>query len=308
LSGTTALVAPWAIASARSAAQTPPSLKIYVLWDMDGTSGIFTREQAWYWETGVREQVALEARGILTSNVNAVSAASLGRGATELIVCDTHHGGGNFLRDKLSADSRIKYEYRNVGLENGKRRWMPNLDRTVAGLMLPGHHAKAFTEGAFLPHTHTLEWADFRINGQSVGEIGIEACYAGHWEVPLIFVEGDEAACDEARQQFPGVVTAAVKHGTTSELCMGLDQASAHREIANKVAEAIDKARTGALRPYKPALPMTITVQMRTIDGAVKAAQRPGVVRLDDHTVEARVGRQCDVTKWLNGAGLDMPD
>jgi hypothetical protein len=43
---------------------------------MEGTSGIFTREQAWYWEEGVREQVALEARGIFTSNVNALSAAA----------------------------------------------------------------------------------------------------------------------------------------------------------------------------------------------------------------------------------------
>src|SRR5207249_5446275 len=122
---------------------------------------------------------------------------------------------------------------------------------------------------------------------------------AGHWDVPLIFVEGDEAACYEARRQFPGVVTAAVKHGTTTELCAGMDQESAHREVARKVAEAIEKARTGALRPYKPALPMTVTVQMRTMDFAAKVAQRPGVHRIDDHTVEARAGRQCDVVQWL---------
>ena len=45
------------------AAQAQPGLKIFVLWDMEGTSGIFTREQAWYWENGVREEVAREARG-----------------------------------------------------------------------------------------------------------------------------------------------------------------------------------------------------------------------------------------------------
>lgn len=273
---------------------------------MEGTSGVFTREQAWYWENGVREQVAQEARRIFTSNVNALSAAAVERGVTELIVCDTHHGGGNLVRDQLSTDSRIRYEYRSVGMENGKRRLMPQLDSKVAGLMLPGHHAKAFTERAFLPHTNSIEWADFRINGQSVGEIGIEACYAGHWDVPLIYVEGDEAACDEARRLFPGVVTVAVKQAETAELASGMDQVSAHREVARKVAEAIEKARTRQLRPYKPALPMTVTVRMRTMDGAAKAGKRPGVLRLDDHTVEARVGRQCDVVKWLTGAGLDM--
>src|SRR5262249_34233792 len=94
-----ALALPGAIAAAH-AAQRQAGLKLYVLWDMEGTSGIFTREQAWYWENGVREQVAMEVRGLFTSNVNALSAAALERGATELIVCDTHHGGGNLVRDK----------------------------------------------------------------------------------------------------------------------------------------------------------------------------------------------------------------
>jgi D-amino peptidase len=147
---------------------------------------------------------------------------------------------------------------------------------------------------------------DFRINGQSVGEIGIEACYAGHWDVPLIFVQGDEAACYEAGQQFPGVVTASVKRAEGDELAAGLEPEAGRRETARRVAESIAKARTGKLRPYKPTLPMTITIRMRTIDGAAKAATRKGVKRLDDHTVEARVGRQCDILKWINGTGLDM--
>ena len=288
-----------------SAAQAQ-GLKLFALWDMEGTSGVFTREQAWYWENGVRPEVAEAARGIFTSNVNKLSAAALERGVTELIVCDTHHGGGNLVRERLSADARIKYEYRSVGPENGKRRWMPGLDSSVAGLMLPGHHAKAFTERAFLPHTSNIEWADFRINGQSVGEIGIEACYAGHWDVPLIYVEGDEAACYEARRLFPGVVTAAVKQAESAEAAVGLDQAEAHREVERRVAEAIEKARARRFRPFKPALPMTVTVRMRTLEGAAKIAKRPGVIPLDDHTVEARVGRQCDILKWLNGTGLEM--
>ena len=273
---------------------------------MEGTSGVFTREQAWYWENGVRLEIAEEARRIFTSNVNALSAAALERGATELIVCDTHHGGGNLVREQLSTDARIKYEYRSVGPENGKRRWMPQLDSNVAGLMLPGHHAKAFTERAFLPHTNNIEWADFKINGQSVGEMGIEACYAAHWDIPLIYVEGDEAACYEARRMFPGVVTAVVKQAESAELAAGLDQKAAHREVERKVAEAIEKARTRQLKPFKPALPMTVTVRMRTLEGAAKVAKRPGVISLDDHTVEARVGRHCDILKWLNGTGLEM--
>jgi len=296
-----------AAASTVLGAQERRGLKIFMNCDMDGSSAIFTREQSWYWENGVREHIAAEARELFTADINAASTAALAAGVSELIVCDTHHGGGNFIREKLLSDPRITYLYRSVGMENGKRRWMPGLDQTVAGLMLPGHHAKASTEGAFLPHTWNFEWLDFTINGQSVGEIGIESCFAGHWDVPLIFVQGDEAACNEARQQLPGVVTTAVKRGGRNpELCTGLDPASAHRETARGVAEAIEKLRAGKMRPYKPALPMTITLRMRTMGGAAKAAQRPGVLLVDDHTVEARVGRQADVVKWLLGTGLDM--
>jgi D-aminopeptidase len=89
-------------------------------------------------------------------------------------------------------------------------------------------------------------------------------------------------------------------------LCVGLDPESAHRETALRVAEAVEKARTRKLRPYKPTLPMTITIQMRTVEAALKVAQRPGVQRLDDHTVEGRAGTQAEVVKWVLGTGLDM--
>jgi len=296
-----------AAASNLVAAEEKRGLKIFLHWDMEGASGIFTREQAWYWENGVREQAAAEARELLTADVNSASAAALAAGATELIVCDTHHGGGNVLQPKLLQDPRITYLYRSVGIEDGKRRWMPGLNRTVHGLMLMGHHAKAGTPAAFLPHAWNFEWLDFTVNGLSIGEIGIETCYAGHWDIPLIFVQGDEAACYEARTQFPGVVATAVKRGGANpEMCVALDPESGRRETARGIGEAIQNLRAGKARPYKPSLPMTITLRMRTMDAAVKAAQRPGVLRLDDHTVEARVGRQADVVKWLLGTGLDM--
>ena len=159
----------------------------------------------------MRPEVAREGLELITSDANAAAQVALDAGADEVIVCDTHHGGGNILLDKELKDSRITWHGRSRGEENGKPRWMPGLDETVDGLMLPGHHAKADTPNAFLPHTGQLEWEDFQINGMSVGEIGIETCYAGYWDIPLILVQGDEVGCKEAEEQFSGVVTAAVK-------------------------------------------------------------------------------------------------
>lgn len=276
-------------------------------WDLDGSSGIFSREQAWWWEPNVRPDVAAEARELMTADVNAGTKAALEAGVSELIALDTHHGGGNLYPDKLVQDSRIIYHLRSVAVQDGKKRWMPNLDETVDGLMLPGHHAKDGTPRSFLPHNWTRQWKDFRINGQSVGEIGIEACYAGHWDIPVIFVQGDSAACEEARALFPWIETAVVKWPTDSpEVCQGLSPEDGHKETARGITEAIRKLRAGQMRPYKPRLPMTVSIRLATMDAAAEAAKRPGVNRLDDHTVEARVGRQADIVKWINGTGLDM--
>jgi D-amino peptidase len=171
--------------------------------------------------------------------------------------------------------------------------------------MLMGHHAKAGTEGAFLPHTWSLEWADFRINGQSVGEIGIETCFAGYWDVPLVMVQGDEAGCREAEEQFPGVATAAVKRAESHDRCSGLDGEAARRLTAERVAEAIERARSSRPAPYKPSLPVRVRVRLSSPAAAETAAAKPGAQRVDEETVEWLLERQCDVVKGIANAGVD---
>ena len=56
------------------------------------------------------------------------------------------------------------------------------------------------------------------------------------------------------------VVTAVVKRAKVPEVAAGLEPEAAHRETARKAAEAVEKVRTGKLRPFKPTLPMTIEV------------------------------------------------
>jgi D-amino peptidase len=282
-------------------------VKIYMLWDMEGTSGLFTKDQAWYWHEGVPPEVKEAGLRLLMADVAAATAAALDAGADEVIVCDTHHGGGNLRIPEMRLHPRITYYGRSraPAPERQRGRWMPGLDESVHGFMRPGHHAKAGTPDAFLPHTSNLDWLDFRINGQSVGEIGLEACYAAHFGAPLILVQGDEAACQEAEAQFPGVVTAPVKRAVDQWTATGLDAAAARRLTAEKVAEAVTKLRRGdAPAPFQTALPMAVAVRLATVQAADRIAQRPGVRRVDDHTVEGVVPRRADVLAWLTGDGL----
>ena len=278
-------------------------MKLYMLWDMEGASGLFTRGQAWFWEPGVSPETAEEGRQLLMADVNSASAAALAAGVDELIVCDTHHGGGNIRLEQMLPDPRITYHVRSTAtLADGTRRVFPDLDQTVDGFLLLGHHAKAGTPAAFMPH------ADFQINGQSVGEIGMEACFAGHWDVPLILVQGDEAACREAETQFPGVVTAAVKRAVHADLATGPPPNVAHRLTARRVAEAVERVRTGRRPPpYKPQLPLRVTLRLTTVAGADRAEQRSGGHLVDERTIECRVERHCDIFEWSTGAAPQSP-
>jgi D-amino peptidase len=272
---------------------------------MEGASGILRRQQTWYWEEGVSPEVKQEGLELITADANNAVAAALEAGVDEVIVCDTHTGGGNILMDRVHRDPRVTWLPRSRGMENGVERWMPGLNESVDALMLPGHHAKAGTPGAFLPHTQNLEWQDFQINGMSVGEMGIETCFAGYWDVPVILAQGDTACCREAEAQFPGVVTAEVKQAMNHDTCSGLDPEAARRLTAEKVKAAVERLRADPPAPFKPDLPMTLTVKMASEEAAAKAAERPGVTRVDARTVEATVERQCDVLKWITDTGIE---
>jgi D-amino peptidase len=283
-------------------------LKIFILWDMEGTSGLFDKQRTWYWDEGIPKEMGVEGCELLTADVNAAANAAFEAGVDTLIICDTHHGGNNIIVEKLISDPRIKFLPRSVGMENGKWRWMPYLDESVDGFMVMAHHAKAGTEKAYLPHTQNLGWEDFRINGQSVGEMGIESCYAGHWNIPVIMMSGDAAACREAEQQFPGIISAEVKKAESFDRATGLEPEAARELVAVKVKEAINKLKEGgSFTIFKPTLPMTVTLRVSTREIAQRLSDRYGATMIDSLTLEGVVDQQSDVIKWLTKTGLDMP-
>jgi len=275
-----------------------------MLWDMEGVSGLFRRPEVWFWEPDATAADHERGRDLLTADVNNAVQAALDAGVDELIVCDTHHGGGNLKLDGCLQDPRVTWLPKPTVEIDGQRRWLPGLDEATDGFMLPGHHAKAGTRKAFVPHTWMGTWADFRINGQSVGELGIESCFAGHFGVPLVLVQGDAACCREAAATYPGVVTAEVKQAVDRDRCTGPTAEEGRRITAEKVAEAVSKLRADPPPPFQPELPMTIQVRFWSSARAELAAEKTGAKRVNRHTLEQVVERRADVVKWITGAGL----
>lgn len=89
-------------------------------------------------------------------------------------------------------------------------------------------HAKAGTEKAFSDRTKDeLRWFDFSINGYICGEMFIHAAFMGKYDIPLVMVSGDNAACIEATSVFGDVATAPVKKalGRNTAISIPSDQA-----------------------------------------------------------------------------------
>ncbi len=259
--------------------------KIYILCDMEGISGIRMPEQ-------VKTEGSPEyehGRRLMMGDINAAIAGCFDGGATEVVVCDTHGGGGQVRVDEM--DERAVYERPAVG------RLMPALDRSFAGVILLGHHARAGTLNGFLDHTmSSIEWFRWRINGVEMGEIGIESAWAGHYGVPTIMVSGDAATAAEARETLGDVECAVVKWalGRNRARCLSIPEA--RRIIRETAARAV--ARTGDFRPLRPKLPAVVELTFNRSDGADAVATRRGVERMDARTVRRRITSLLDVHLW----------
>jgi D-amino peptidase len=259
-------------------------MNIYILADMEGVSGIHSPDQV------DRSKPEFEAGcRLLLEEMNVAVDAALAAGATHVRVCDTHGGGGNVQPAMLDVRARSETPLRG--------RMMPSLDPSFAGVVLLGHHARAGTIGGFLDHTiSSRSWFEFRINGQCVGEIGIEAAYAGHFGVPVIAVTGDEATAREARELLGPVPCAVVKSATTRNRAQCLALPDAHARVREAIASGIRAA--GTLHPFRPDLPATVQLTLYRTDMAEDLLGTPGTERVDARTLRKTVATLQEIRAW----------
>jgi len=185
------------------------AVKIYIMTDMEGVAGVLDHDN-WcqpagpdypgrYYDLG---------REFLTREVNAAVEGFCQGGAEMIVVADGHGAGGI---NPALLDPRAQ-------LMRGWPEGSPlGLDITYDAVAWVGQHAKAGTTRAHLAHTQWFDYLDQTINGLSIGEFGEFALCGGELGVPALFASGDEAFCQEAMALTPGIITVAVKRGTTPD-------------------------------------------------------------------------------------------
>ena len=261
-------------------------MNIYIGTDLEGASGAWRGSQV----SPEYPSDYAYGRGCLTRDVNTVIGAAFDQGAESIVVCDGHGPGG---LDWEDVDPRVTLE-KGGGV-------FPSLGEDTDCLFSVGRHAMAGTMGAFLEHTQTSrDWFEFRINGVPQGEMGIMACYAGHFGAPLALVTGDRAACEEAHRLFPEAATAEVKHSVARQgPCSCRPAAEVEKLLRERTVEAMDRVRSGQVVPFQLTGPITLELTYQRVDLADALSRRnPRWQRVDGRTLRCEVERQNEIYCW----------
>lgn len=261
---------------------------IWICTDMEGLAGIDHWDQCYHPDDNAPEY--LYGREQLTAEVNAAVAGCFDAGATEVRVLDGHGRNRNqgFIQEKL--DPRV----RQVWFSSFAPIRLEGLDESVHAVAMIGQHAMAGTLNAFLDHTQvSKEICRFRINGQEHGEMSQFALYAGAYGVPLVYVSGDEALCEEARRLFPHVLCTPTKRGTGWATCELYPPDEVRARIRTDIANAIHHASRANAWRVEP--PIEVSVEWAYSGLADHYAQFAGVRRTDARTVAWTIDDPRDI-------------
>ncbi len=251
---------------------------IYIMTDLEGISGIDSMDMI---QPG-HPRYAYSLERLMADTNAAVDGAFLG-GAGRVLVCDGHGGGGNFRLDQLDPRAEIA--------AGPMRR---QLDQGLDAVMFVGAHAMAGTWNGFLDHTqNSRQWFNYSVNGRRTGEIGQWGIMAGEFNLPVVMLSGDQAACTEARQFIGPLACAVVKQGIGRNRAELVPESAAEQRIREAAAASL--ALIHEIRPLRPLLPLEIRLELYRSDFCDEIAAREGVERLDARTVRKIATNYLDI-------------
>lgn len=248
--------------------QTTPIKKVFISVDMEGIAGVV------HWEEVSRNGKDYDYfRELMTHETNAAIEAALEAGAEEILVRDSHGSARNIIPTMLHERALLLRDW-----SGGYKSMMEGIDEGFDAVLFIGYHAKAGTPDSPLAHTMNGNVKDFAINGISMPEAGINGLIAGMHDVPVVFISGDVAICQQAKDLFGEIETVAVKEGF-GNASLNLHPAVAQKKIKEGVLKAL--AELDKYKPYTLPSPYTMVLQLNTDDLQGNKEIYPGTEKTD---------------------------
>jgi len=256
--------------------------KFVIMTDLEGVAGVLTFDDiaraGRYYE---------RSRYLLTGEVNAAVEGILNIIDADIFIIDGHGCGG------------INYEelHPNTRFVAGKGHLQALDFKQFDALLFVGQHARNGAERAHLNHTMSSnKIVEVTLNGISVGEFGIWAGCVGQWDIPTIFLSGDSAACQEARELVLELVTVPVKEGLEREAAIHLTHSQATDLIKTGVQKAVSNMDQIKPLHFAPNFQLTVEYVDSALAKQVVLAKKAQL--LNPRTVSVMYDNYSDVVAF----------
>jgi D-amino peptidase len=269
------------------AGQAQQNLKVFISVDMEGIAGAVDADDVR--RSGKDYD---HFRRIMAGEANAAIEGALAAGATEILLRDSHGAKNNLLPSLLNKNAKLLR-----GRSSGPKNMMEAIDESFHAVVFIGYHAKAGTPDAILEHTSSGNVTDISINGVSLPEAGYNALIAGLHNVPVVFLAGDRAVCEQNKALFGEVETVAVKEAVDTATI------SLHPEVAvDRIRAGVQKALSnlGRYKPFKLSPPYTMVLKLKNESSVYDASLYPGTKRTGEWEVTYTNDDLLDVLNAFN--------
>ena len=227
--------------------------KILIVTDLEGAGGVNNAEEQLL--PGQRRYE--ESRRLLTGEVNAAVEGALQAGASQVVIWDGHDGSRTLSIDQIHPRAQL-LQGRPTPADYYLK---PKL---YDGILFVGQHAMAGAKDGVLAHSQSFSVQRITINGRPVGEIGQVAAIGGYFEIPVIMLAGDRAACDELLSLQPKAETVAVKQLAGKASTLSLSHAEACSRIRLAARTAVTRIRE--FKPWKVEGPVELKFEYKPDD------------------------------------------
>jgi D-amino peptidase len=240
-------------------------MKVFISADIEGISGVSTNQQL---KTPSEYQ---RFRKLMTQDVNAAIEGAFKGGATEIVVADGHGNMSNIFIEDLDPRATLVQGSNRVMCQ------LEGLDESFDAIMFVGHHGReSGSERTIISHTLAgICVNEMKINGKVVGETEMNAMVAGYFNVPAIFISGDDAYVNEVKETLTEVESAVVKRGIDRFAAELIHPEKAQQLIRENSEKAV--RRIPEFSPLKIEGPVTFEIEFKGTNQALMTTTLPTV-------------------------------
>ncbi len=250
-------------------------MKVWMSLDMEGVAGIVDWAQC---RPG-SDSYALGCE-LLQAEVNAAIEGALAAGATDIVLNDSHSSMANLDPRLIAGNARY------LSGRHKPMYMMQGLDETFDAIFFVGYHGSISGQPSTMSHTYNPEvFSGVRLNGEYVGESGINALVAHHYGVPIAFVSGDEVTWQETAPFAPGGVNVVTKESITRASALSLHPDESCRLIHAGAELALNRVAAGEVGLPAITGPAQLDLELQTADMADVATWARAVRRTGDRSV-----------------------